>query len=452
MGYGHAHVIARDSAAPGECIGQGASTPQSRREVTRRRTARKRAGWLLGSILVPLGVLAAVFMVLLWPTGQHSEVPVGSPYATAPGASIDTGVVRSVAQRQCPGTSLSPELGGQAGKPQNGPSCLIAMTQPDAGGAEVPVLIPPEIVREPGVAAGESVRYVNLAKASQDGQGPNYIFMDFVRGAPLALLAAIYALVVVLVARWRGLRALIGLAGAYLVMTFFILPGLAEGKPALLLGLVGSVVIMYGVLYFAHGVSARTSTALIGTLFGLAMTVGLTVWAARAAHLTGAGDHNAYQLQNVAGQISLSGVITCGLIIAGLGVLNDVTITQSSAVWELYELAPDTSARELFSSAMRIGRDHIASTVYTIAFASAGSSLPILILVLLYRLPLGDALTSSELAEEVVRTLVGSIGLVLAIPVTTAVAVLVVKATGREADNGSVSLSSTRSRNLEPKP
>jgi hypothetical protein len=107
-----------------------------------------------------------------------------------------------------------------------------------------------------------------------------------------------------------------------------------------------------------------------------------------------------------------------------------VTITQSSAVWELYELAPGTGARKLFTSAMRIGRDHIASTVYTIAFAYAGAALPILIIVMLYNRPLGDTLTSAELSEEVIRTLVGSIGLVLAIPVTTLIAVLVVKATG----------------------
>ena len=111
-------------------------------------------------------------------------------------------------------------------------------------------------------------------------------------------------------------------------------------------------------------------------------------------------------------------------------MLNDVTITQSSAVWELYELAPATSARKLFTSAMRIGRDHIASTVYTIAFAYAGAALPILIIVMLYDRPLGEALTSAELSEEVIRTQVGSIGLVLAIPVTTLIAVFVVKATG----------------------
>jgi uncharacterized membrane protein len=193
---------------------------------------------------------------------------------------------------------------------------------------------------------------------------------------------------------------------------------------------VGSVAIMIGVLYFAHGFSARTSTALLGTIFGLGITALLAAWSTGAAHLTGVGDENAYALVNASDQLSISSIILCGLIISGLGVLNDVTITQSSAVWELYELAPSTSARRLFAGAMRIGRDHIASTVYTIAFAYAGAALPVLILVSLYDRALIDTLTSGELAEEVVRTLVGSIGLVLAIPVTTAIAVAVVKAVG----------------------
>jgi uncharacterized membrane protein len=212
-----------------------------------------------------------------------------------------------------------------------------------------------------------------------------------------------------------------------------MLPGLVEGKPPLLLALVGSTVIMIGVLYFAHGFSARTSTALLGTMFGLAITALLAAWATGAANLAGVGNHDATTLVNTSANISISGVILCGLIISGLGVLNDVTITQSSAVWELYELAPGSSARKLFTSAMRIGRDHIASTVYTIAFAYAGAALPVLIIVMLYDRPLADTLTSAELSEEVIRTLVGSIGLVLAIPVTTLIAVLVVKATGSQA-------------------
>ena len=294
------------------------------------------------------------------------------------------------------------------------------------------VVINPDVAKSHGVKPGDNIRYLNLSKAQgAAGQGaPAYVFVDFVRTLPIIFLAVLYAVVVIAVARWRGLRALIGLVGAYVVLVSFMLPGLVEGKPPLLLALVGSTVIMIGVLYFAHGFSARTSTALLGTMFGLAITALLAAWATDAANLAGVGSHDAATLTNISDNISISGIILCGLIISGLGVLNDVTITQSSAVWELWELAPETSARQLFTSAMRIGRDHIASTVYTIAFAYAGAALPVLILVMLYERPLGDALTSAELSEEVIRTLVGSVGLVLAVPVTTLIAVLVVKATG----------------------
>lgn len=250
---------------------------------------------------------------------------------------------------------------------------------------------------------------------------------------PILLFAILYAIVVVAVARWRGLRALVGLVGAFAVLAAFILPGLTEGKPPALLALVGSTAIMTGMLYFAHGFSARTSTALLGTIFGLGTTALLAAWSTDAANLWGKSSFEAATLSSVSSNVSISGIILCGLITSGLGVLNDVTIAQSSAVWELYELAPETSARGLFASAMRLGRDHIASTVYTIAFAYAGAALPILIIVMLSGRPLGEALTSAEMSEEVVRTLVGSVGLVLAIPVTTLIAVLVVKANDGQA-------------------
>ena len=388
------------------------------------RAARRRANRLLAWILVPLGALAVTGMLLLWPDGQARDISVADPYATADGVSIDTGSVQRVSVEDCPSSALLAQAGGQV------PQCQVAYTIPARGGAAVPVEVPPEVAKTNAIEEGDTVRYLNLEGVMVDSGAPPYIFMDFVRSVPIALLAVLYAGVVIAVARWRGLRALIGLGGAYAVLAGFILPGLVEGKPPLLLGLVGSSVIMIGVLYFAHGFSARTSTALLGTLFGLAITAGLAAWATDAAHLIGIDNDNAYALINASDQLSISGIILCGLIISGLGVLNDVTITQSSAVWEMYELAPGASAKRLFSGAMRVGRDHIASTVYTIAFAYAGAALPVLILVSLYDRTVLESLTGGELAEEVIRTLVGSIGLVLAIPVTTAVAVLVVKAVG----------------------
>ncbi|MGN5733960.1 YibE/F family protein [Arthrobacter psychrochitiniphilus] len=408
---GHSHSHADESAL-------------SRPELRRRKAMRRRAVVLLSWILVPLAILTIIAMALMWPSTEGSPAAAGNPYAAAPGASIDSGTVQRTVTEDC---SLS--AGGSLGS-----SCFIAFTAAD-GLAEVPVLISPDIVQSRGVHVGDSIRYLNLsglaAVTGVEQNGPAYVFMDFVRTFPIGLLAVLYAVVVVAVARWRGLRAIVGLIGAFGVLAWFILPALAQGQPPLLVALTGSSAIMFGVLYFAHGFSARTSTALLGTLFGLGVTAGLAAWAVDAAALTGTSGEYGYQLLNMTQGMSLSGMILCGLVISGLGVLNDVTITQSSAVWELYELAPETSTRELFTSAMRIGRDHIASTVYTIAFAYAGSALPALLMVSLFDQELLLALTGVELAEEIVRILVGSIGLVLAIPVTTLVAVAVVKATGR---------------------
>jgi uncharacterized membrane protein len=416
MGHGHSHGHTEHSEPSPQAL-----------------ASRKRANWLLVAVLAPLAVLTIVAMIVMWPSGSKEGITFASPYQAAPGVTFDTGKIQAVTQENCTQGTQAPGTNQGNGAQQQGSQCTFASTQPDKGGSPVKVVINPDVAKSHGVKVGDSIRYLNLSgvQGAAAGNGsPSYVFLDFVRNVPMALLAILYAVVVIAVARWRGFRALLGLAGAYLVLVSFMLPGLVEGKPPLLVALVGSTAIMMGVLYFAHGFSARTSTALLGTIFGLGITALLAAWATDAGNLTGIGSGEGATLANMSDKISLPGIILCGLIISGLGVLNDVTITQSAAVWELYELAPETGARKLFTSAMRIGRDHIASTVYTIAFAYAGAALPILIIVMLYDRPLVDALTSAELSEEVIRTLVGSIGLVLAIPVTTLIAVLVVKATG----------------------
>lgn len=406
---GHTHVHADESAV-------------SRPEMRRRKAVRRRAVVLLSWILGPLAALTLVALVLMWPNADTGPAPAGNPQAAAPGASIVQGTVLRTATEDCAA------IDGNAGM-----DCYVAYTAVEGQG-ELPVVVSPDIEQSRGVKDGDTISFLDLsglaAVTGVEQAGAKYVFMDFVRTVPMGLLAVIYAAVVVAVARWRGLRAMVGLGGAFAVLAWFMLPALSQGQSPLLVALVGSSAIMFGVLYFAHGFSVRTSTALLGTLFGLAVTAGLAAWAVDAAALTGTTGDNSYQLANLTNGMSLSGMILCGLVISGLGVLNDVTITQSSAVWELHELAPHTTVRELFTSAMRIGRDHIASTVYTIAFAYAGSALPVLLMVSLYDQQLITALTGVELAEEIVRILVGSIGLVLAIPVTTAVAVAVVKATG----------------------
>ena len=213
-------------------------------------------------------------------------------------------------------------------------------------------------------------------------------------------------------------------------------PALVAGQNPIVVGLIGSSAIMFVVLYAAHGFSARTTTALVGTLFGLVLSAALGYAATRWAHLTGVASEDDYILAAATPDLHLTSVVICGIIVAGLGVLNDVTITQASAVWELADghyLDENGKAlrlrnRDLFARAMRIGRDHIASTVYTIAFATAGASLSVLLLIAVYDRPLLQVLQTEQFSDEIVRTLVGSIGLVLAVPLTTAIGVAVVRA------------------------
>ena len=183
---------------------------------------------------------------------------------------------------------------------------------------------------------------------------------------------------------------------------------------------------MFVVLYLAHGLSVRTSTALAGTLFGVGITAGLGVLAVDGARLSGVADDEGATLAAFIQTMDPKDLLTCAVIVAGLGVLNDVTITQSSAVWELRAAAPRLGRRELFHSGMRIGRDHIASTIYTIVFAYAGAALPVLLLLFLYERPVLDMLQTESISEEIVRTLASAIGLVLAVPVTTLIAALTV--------------------------
>src|SRR3954465_1907171 len=225
-----------------------------------------------------------------------------------------------------------------------------------------------------------------------------------------------------------GLLALVGLAFAFAVLLVFVLPALLDGASPTWVSLVGSAAIMFVVLYLAHGFSARTTTALLGTLFGLALSAVLGSLAVGVTRLTGFSSEDVVQLQQFDPTLDFSGLVIAALVVAGLGILNDVTITQASAVWQLHETDPGMTWRQVYRRGMAIGRDHIASTVYTIVFAYAGAALPLLLLFEIYQRPAGVVVTGSLVAEEAVRTLVAGIALVLAVPVTTAIGALVAKA------------------------
>ncbi|HMO11027.1 MAG TPA: YibE/F family protein [Actinotalea sp.] len=347
------------------------------------------------ALLLPALALTALGAALLWPHGDRPTIGAGVPQD-----SFRTVTVTEV---------LTDETD---------PTRQVRARVDD--GDEQWVSVPPEYLTE--LREGARLRVVELPDLPAGV--PPYVFVDFERGPPLAVLTALYVVLVVLVARWRGFASLLGLGLSLAVIAGFTLPALLLGRPAVGVALVSASAIMFVVLYLAHGFTLKTSTALIGTLAGLVATALIAAWASGAAELTGLSGEYGLDLISYAPQVRLRDVLLCGMVLAGLGVLNDVTITQASAVWELRAAAPRTSRREVFASAMRIGRDHIASTVYTIVFAYLGASLPLVLLVSMSDRSVVGALTSGELAEEVARTLVGSIGLVLAIPLTTAVGVL----------------------------
>lgn len=248
------------------------------------------------------------------------------------------------------------------------------------------------------------------------------VFYDFQRGTPMLLLVVLFVAAIVVLGRWRGVGALAGLAMSLIVIVVFALPALLDGSNAVAVALVTAGVIAFVALFLAHGVGLATAAALLSTFASLAVT-GLLAWVFLAAsNFTGFGDENVGYLDALGSQIDPRGLLLAGIVIGSLGVLDDVTVTQVSAVWELKRAAPSAGFSELYGRALRIGRDHISSTVNTLFLAYAGASLPLLLLFSEAGQSVTSVATREIVAVEIVRALVGSIGLVASVPISTALA------------------------------
>ncbi len=365
------------------------------------------------SLLAAALVVTVIGLVMLWPDGDEVDDLRGSVTFAGEGVSFPEATVDAVAPA-CESLADPPEGCGTL-------TVTVAEGQDKGTSAEVPV--PPQ-VSAAGLGSGNRVELIRTPGI--EGEPTAYAFFSIERGQSLWVLAGLFALVVLAVARLRGLMALLGLGFAAAVVGLFVVPALLIGGPPVPVAVVGAVAIMYVVLYTTHGFSIRTSAALAGTLGGIALTAGIGAWAVGSAHLTGVTGEEGGVLTTYAGELDFQALLVAAVVIAGLGVLNDVTITQASAVWELRGAAPTMTRRALFASAMRIGRDHIASTIYTIVFAYVGTALLLLLVVSLYDRPLVDLVGTDEIATEIVRSLTSSIGLVLAVPLTTLIAALTV--------------------------
>ena len=381
----------------------------------------QRALRILIVVLIPLAIWTLVGLVAFWPGDISRHVNADVAGYNVPGITYPTARITGIKEISCEGLS-----GSTPGVTNARCADLTSqLLEGDDKGKAVTVPVTAAIYSS-GIKVGQAIKLVRVPPAGD--QPAQYQFSDFKRSTPLLVVGLIFAAVVIVVARWRGFAALLGLGFAGFILVTFMFPALIAGSNPIMVGLIGSSAIMFVALYAAHGFSARTTTALVGTLFGLILIALLGYVATKWSHLTGLAAEDDYVLAAAAPDLQLTSVVICGMIVAGLGILNDVTITQASAVWELADQG--ATQKHLFSRAMRIGRDHIASTVYTIAFATAGASLGVFLLIKINNLPLLDMLQTERFAAEVLSILVGSIGLVLAVPLTTAVGVAVVHASG----------------------
>ncbi|MFI9767662.1 YibE/F family protein [Streptomyces sp. NPDC052415] len=405
-GNGHSHSHAHGPAAP----------------------VSKHLRKVIAAILIPFAAAVVVGLAVLWPGGapSHERTGVGFDRQTqqATVTEVEEISCSAVNASGVPPTGDTSTAEGSSAQQQEDGTCKKATIRIDTGedkGRTFTEVVQPDQSRQ--LHEDQKVVVAYEPSAPKDLQ---YSVTDVNRRIPMAVLAGLFALAVVVVGRLRGVMALIALAISFLVLTLFILPAILQGSNPLVVAVVGSSAIMLIALYMCHGLSARTSVAVLGTLISLLLIGVLGSVFIDWAALTGNTDDNTGLIHGLYPEIDMSGLLLAGIIIGSLGVLDDVTVTQTSAVWELHEANPTMGWRGLYRAGIRIGRDHIASVVNTLVLAYAGAALPLLLLFSIAQSSVGSVANSELVAEEIVRTLVGSIGLVASVPVTTALAALMV--------------------------
>jgi uncharacterized membrane protein len=252
----------------------------------------------------------------------------------------------------------------------------------------------------------------------------NAYFVDYVRTTPMLWLAGIFAISIVFISRWKGVGALLSMAFSLYVIIGYIIPHILLGEDPLRISIIGSIILLGVTLYLTYGWTLKTHAAVLSMVVVLVLTGGLSALFVFITKLNGTGDESVMFLaQLMDNSINMRGLLLGGMIIGALGVLDDLVTTQASAVFELHHANPGFHFRGLYNSAMRIGQDHVAATVNTLVLAYAGASLPMLLLFSLARGDYGYLVNYAFVAEEIVRTLVGSLGLIAAVPITTVVAI-----------------------------
>jgi uncharacterized membrane protein len=251
-----------------------------------------------------------------------------------------------------------------------------------------------------------------------------YSFSDFDRRGPMLWLAIGFAVLLLLSGRLHGLKALLGLAASLLIVIEFVIPAILHGRSPLEVAIVGAFAVMLVTMPLCYGLGAKMMSAWLGTAASLLLAAGLASGFAHLAHLSGVSSDESIYLGATQSGLSLQGLLVAGMVIGALGVLVDLTVSQASTVIALRRANPSLGFTGLFRGALEVGHDHIAATVNTLVFAYAGASLPVLLIFTIGGTSFTDAVNGEAVAEQVVATLVGSIGLIASMPITTGLAAL----------------------------
>ena len=371
---------------------------------------------LIAAMLMIAAVATLIGIFALWPNNERSEEIQRNAEDIALTSDLLKATVHEASESIC-GYSISSEV----------EMCRNVTVVVQDGIESGSLVVLPEVNTSfdptfPQLAAGDNVIL------GFDSVTNSYYYQDRDRMSSLWWLILLFAVTVICLARVRGLLALFAMGGTVLMLVKFIAPSVLDGNDPVLVCVVAAAAIAYFSLYFTHGFSLMTTVALAGTLIALGLTLGISWIFFELAKFSGYSSEEAFVLPFLAESLDVRGLLLGGTIIAALGALDDVTVTQAATVLELSARNNELSTRQLMISGLRVGREHIASTVNTLLLAYAGSSIPLLLLFAVSEQSLGDVANSELIAIELVRTLCGSIGLVAALPITTYLAALLMRA------------------------
>lgn len=421
MGAGHHHGRPARSGAERRrpvVVGDATGEPVGSDEVDLLHIPESTNRGLVALVLL-LAVATLVGLLALWPSGdgvRDARRAISGSVSGSLTTALHDARLERIDPLPCPGGPFD----GVTAEPECGVLQLRMLEGPDAG--ETVALEDYDL----GRARYELGEVLVLSYDTKAEPGFEYRVADRQRSAVLAWLAVLFAAAVVVLGRFRGLAALAGLGLSLVVLLAFTVPALLDGSSPIAVALVTASAVAFCAIYLAHGVNAMSTVALLGTLSALALTTALSTVFVDLARINLLFSEEAAYLRLGDASVDLRGLFLAGVIIGALGALDDMTVTQASAVWELRSADRGASVRELYRRGIRIGRDHVASTVNTLVLAYAGASMPLLLLFAVLDQPLLDVANGELLAAEIVRTLLGSIGLVAAVPLTTWLAAVTV--------------------------